>query len=63
MLLQFTETNTKNTFAINPEFIVGVFVSVEEATAGKTLITLRGGSIVVDDTYLEVVGQINSQLK
>jgi hypothetical protein len=62
MLLTFTDANNGQSFALNPKYIVGVFVGVEDANKDKTLIALSTGTVVVKETYLQVVGQVQSSL-
>jgi uncharacterized protein YlzI (FlbEa/FlbD family) len=62
MLLTFTDANNGQTFALNPKFIVGVFVGVEDNVKDKTLIALSTGTVVVKESYLEVVGLIQGEL-
>lgn len=57
-LLTFTDANSGESFALNTKYIVGVFVGVDEANKGKTLITILNGTVAVKEPYLEVVGQI-----
>ena len=59
-MLWFKETKSGNQIAINPKYVVAVFEVAEEGGFnGKTAISLTTGSIVVEDSLLDVVGQIN----
>jgi uncharacterized protein YlzI (FlbEa/FlbD family) len=58
-MLWFTETKSGNQLAVNPKYVVVAFcVSDEGEFFGKTGISMINGSIIVDDSLLEVVGQI-----
>jgi len=68
MLIVFTEAQSKNSLAINPNQVVSVF-TVEKsenesmkALVGKTAIVFSGGNVIVEEDYLEVVGRINGEL-
>ena len=37
MLVYFTDAVTKNKFAVNPEYVVGVFIASDEEHKGKTV--------------------------
>ena len=63
MLLTFTDAISNNSISINPNYIVAVFVAPEGEQAGKTVIGLSNGNILVSDDYLAVVGQIQAELK
>jgi hypothetical protein len=68
MLINFTEIKSKNAIAINPNQVVSVFLvdGSEDANLtpynGKTAIVFTGGNVIVDDSYLDVVGRINGEL-
>lgn len=62
MLLTFTDANNGETFALNPKYIVGVFVGVDEKTKGQTLIALSTGTVVVKESFLDVVGRVQGEL-
>ena len=53
MLLTFTDAVSQNTIAINPKFVVGVFVAAEGELKGKTVISLINGSVVVNEEEVE----------
>ena len=68
MLLQFTDAITESTVAINPSKVIAVFVAVsspeiETKVAGKTIITIPAGTVVVEESYDTVIGMINGELK
>jgi uncharacterized protein YlzI (FlbEa/FlbD family) len=62
MLITFTDAHTKSPIALNPNAVVIVFTASDEVNAGKTVIAIQGGSIVVDEDYNEVVGRIQGEL-
>lgn len=59
MLLYFTEIETKNSLAINPEHVVIVFEKVEE-NKKFTVINVLNGNVAVEEGYLETVGRLNA---
>lgn len=58
-LVWFTDKVTEKKVAINPEFVVAVFVAAEGDLAGSTIISLINGTIPVAETDLEVVSAVN----
>ena len=64
MLLQFTDSISKGSVAINPSKVIAVFVAPKETeVAGKTIITIPAGTVVVEESYDTVIGMINRELK
>ena len=71
MLVYFTDAKSKNAIAVNPEHVVAVFTvpstpdetGTVSADAGKTVIGVLNGNILVEEDYLNVVGQFQGQLK
>jgi hypothetical protein len=64
MLLIFTDVNTGNPVAINPQHIVCVFTSKDEKTLLEaTIINMLNGNVAVTEEYLEVVGRLQGELK
>jgi uncharacterized protein YlzI (FlbEa/FlbD family) len=63
MLIPFTDLKTGNTFALNPKHIIGIFIGVDGEAAGKTMITVQGGTVVVEEDYVEVFGRINGEMR
>jgi len=59
MLLYFTEHETGNSLAINPEHVVLVFEKVEEDKK-FTVINVLNGNVAVEENYLETVGRLNA---
>lgn len=62
MLLHFNDAQTKQAIAVNPNYVVVVFRSKSEE-GEFTVINTTTGNIVVDMDLLEVVGQIQGELK
>lgn len=62
MLLYFTDAQTKQPIAVNPNYVVVVFSSKNEE-GEFTVINTTTGNVVVDMSLLEVVGQIQGELK
>lgn len=68
MLVMCTESQSKQSIAINPQLVTSVFIvdATENENmkpyAGKTAIVFSGGNVIVEDEYLEVVGRINAEL-
>ena len=58
MLTYFTDAVTKNKFAVNPDYVVGVFIANDEENKGKTVLNLLNGSFLIDESQLEAVGQL-----
>jgi uncharacterized protein YlzI (FlbEa/FlbD family) len=62
MLLYFTEATAGTTVAINPKFVVAVFVAPPGESEGHTVISLINGTALVKESDLDVVGRINGEL-
>lgn len=63
MLLTFTDAISNNSIAVNPNYIVAVFTAPSGEQAGKTVVGLSNGNILVNEEYLDVVGKIQGELK
>jgi len=63
MLVYFTDATNQQKIAVNPKFVVVVFVLPDGDMKGKTVIGLSNGNIVVDEDQLNVVGVLEGQLK
>ena len=64
MLLYFTDAATNKSVAVNPDKVAVVFTGADNTdVAGKTVIALVSGSLVVTEDVLSVVGRINGELK
>lgn len=71
MLAQFTDTKTNNSIAVNPQHVVAVFTvpSTPDETgninpdAGKTVIGVLNGNVLVNESYVDVVGTLQGLLK
>ena len=57
-MLIFTESMTKNAIAINPNKIIAVFTATEGEYKDKTVISVPNGSIIVDESTVDVLGAI-----
>ena len=60
MLLTFTDANTDLSLAINPEHVSCVFVAKDDTDPSieKTIINMLNGNVIIKESYLDVVGQI-----
>ena len=63
MLVYFTDAVTKNKIAINPSYVVGVFIANDEEHKGKTVLSLLNGSFLITESQLDAVGQLQGELK
>ena len=61
-LITLTDAISKESVAVNPSFVVAVFTAPSGEQAGKTVLGLTNGNMLVDEYYLDVVGQIQGQL-
>lgn len=61
MLQLFTDAQTDMAIAVNPNFVVVVFTAKTEDESQKTVINTTTGNLVVKESYLEVVGQLQGQ--
>ena len=59
-LLTFTDAIGKNSIYVNPEHVVAVFTAADGEQAGKTIIGVINGNIVVEEDLIEVLGQIKA---
>jgi hypothetical protein len=61
MLIWVTEIRSGNQIAINTKKVIAAFEVVEENDSkGKTAISLENGTVVVEDSLLEVFSRINA---
>lgn len=63
MLIYFTDAQTGNQIAINPTYVVVVFTTKDDEGVEKTVINTTTGNIVVTDSQITVVGQLQAQLQ
>jgi hypothetical protein len=63
MLVYFTDAVTENKFAVNPEYVVGVFIANDEEHKGKTVLNLLNGSFLIKESQLDAIGQLQGELK
>jgi len=57
-MIWVTDIVTGNKVALNPEYVVAVFIAPDGENQGKTAINLINGQIIVKETDIEVVGMI-----
>jgi predicted metal-dependent peptidase len=62
MLVYFTDGITKDKIAVNPKFVVVVFVLPDGEMQGKTVIGLPSGNLVVEESQMNVVGVLQGQM-
>ena len=59
MMILLTDATTNNAVAVNPEFVVVLFTAKEEETGvEKTVINTSTGNLVVKESFVEVLGQL-----
>ena len=58
-LVWFTDKVSTKKVAINPKYVVAVFVAAEGEMEGTTIISLINGTIPVAESDLEVVTAVN----
>jgi len=63
MLIYFTDAITKQQIAINPTYVTAVFELQEGEHLGKTVISLVGGTLIIDESLIDAVGALQGQLK
>ena len=63
MLLNFTEFGSDNLISINPTKVISVFSSIDENTKGSTVLLMSGGHFLIKENILDVIGQINGELR
>ena len=52
----FTDTGTGNKVAINPDYVIAVFIAPDGQFQGKTAINLINGQLIVEESDIDVVG-------
>ena len=57
-MLWFTESKSNDRIAINPDYVVAVFTAKEGEFDGKTVISLISGQTCVEESIVDVVGQL-----
>ena len=63
MLVYFTDAVNGKSVAINPEHVVAVFEATEGEHKDKTVISIgAGGTLVTEESQLDVVGKLNGEL-
>lgn len=62
-MIWLTDAVTKNKIAVNPKYIVAVFLAPEDApegAGGKTVISLTNGTVIVEENDMTVVSMTNT---
>jgi predicted metal-dependent peptidase len=62
MLVYFTDATNQQKVAVNPKYVVVVFVLPDGDMQGKTVIGLTNGNIVVEESQIDVVGVLQGQM-
>jgi hypothetical protein len=62
MFVYFTDATSQQKIAINPKQVVAVFTVKEGEMAGKTAIGVVNGSVLVEESQIDVVGTLQGQL-
>jgi predicted metal-dependent peptidase len=62
MLVYFTDATNQQEVAVNPKYVVVVFVLPDGDMQGKTVIGLTNGNIVVEESQIDVVGVLQGQM-
>lgn len=63
MLVYFTDASTQLQVAVNPEYVVVVFVLADGDMQGKTVLGLTNGNVIVEESQTDVVGILQAQLQ
>jgi hypothetical protein len=63
MLINLTDCKTNKAVAVNPKHVVVVFTASDGEDIGKTVIGVLNGSVLVSESYNEVVGLLQGELK
>jgi hypothetical protein len=63
MLLTFTDSKSKTAFAVNPEYVVCVSIGHDDEKNEKAVVHLINGAIFVEESYLDVVGALQGELR
>ena len=62
MLVYFTDATNQQEVAVNPKYVVVVFILPDGEMKGKTVIGLTNGNIVVEESQTNVVGVLQGQM-
>ena len=60
MMLLFTDAQSNTAIAVNPDHIVAVFTAADGEHVGKTVIGVINGNLLVNESRVEVVGQLQA---
>jgi hypothetical protein len=59
-MIWVTDLVTGNKVAINPDYVVAVFIAAEGPSEGNTIINLTTGQLAVKESDVEVVSAITA---
>lgn len=59
MLHYVTDATNGIKVAINPEYVIAVFIAPDGPMIGKTCINLNGGTIIVEEIDIDLVNLFN----
>jgi hypothetical protein len=62
MLVYFTDAVSQQQVAVNPNYVTCVFVAKDGDMAGKTVIAMTSGTLIVEQTQTDVVGVLQGQM-
>ena len=60
MMIWVTDALTGNKVALNPDYIIAVFIAPDGEHKGSTAINLINGQIIVQETDLEIVASLKA---
>lgn len=63
MLIWLTEIQSKESVAVNPNYVVSVLKVTEGEHTGNTALVMQVGNLIVEEDILEVVGHVNGVLE
>jgi uncharacterized protein YlzI (FlbEa/FlbD family) len=59
-MIWVTDANTGQKVAINPDYVIAVFVAPDGDLKGKTAINLINGQLIVEESDFDVVASIKN---
>lgn len=62
MMLLFTDAQTDRAVAVNPDQVVVLFTAQEEGVE-KVVLNTTTGNLIVKESYVDVLGQLQGSLK
>ena len=57
-MIWVTDLQTGKKVAVNPQYVVAVFIAAEGPSEGKTIINLTTGQLAVEESDFDVVAMI-----